>query len=82
MGGQGLHAVFLANGLQRPPLKLIGFSAETFAELERDSEKFASWLDSSNSPAEIMAVLEPALRKRPHAEPHERDVLRQLLPKM
>ena len=25
------------------------------------------------TPAEIMAILEPALRKRPHAEPHERE---------
>ena len=64
------------------PLKLIGFSAETFAELERDSDQFSSWLDTNNSPAEIMAVLEPALRRRPHAEPHEREVLRQLLPQM
>ena len=64
------------------PLKLIGFSAETFSELERDSDQFSAWLDSNNSPAEIMAILEPALRKRPHAEPHEREVLRQLLPQM
>ena len=63
------------------PLKLIGFSAETFAELERDSDQFSSLPDTNNS-AEIMAVLEPALRRRPHAEPHEREVLRQLLPQM
>ena len=64
------------------PLKLIGISADTFAELERESDTFSAWLDSNNSPSEIMAVLEPALRARPHAEPHERHVLRQLLPKM
>lgn len=64
------------------PLKLIGFSADTFYELERSSEPFALWLDSNNSPAELMAVLEPALRARPCAEPQEREVMRRLLPAM
>jgi subfamily B ATP-binding cassette protein HlyB/CyaB len=64
------------------PLKLIGFSAETFHELERTSEAFALWLDNNNSPAELMAVLEPALRGRPAAEPQEREVMRRLLPVM
>lgn len=64
------------------PLKLIGFSADTFYELERTSEAFALWLDSNNSPAELMAVLEPALRGRPCAEPQEREVMRRLLPTM
>ena len=64
------------------PLKLIGFSADTFYELERSCEAFAQWLDRNNSPAELMAVLEPALRNRPCAEPQEREVLRRLLPAM
>ena len=64
------------------PLKLIGFSADTFFELERSCDAFAQWLDRNNSPAELMAVLEPALRNRPCAEPQEREVLRRLLPAM
>ena len=62
------------------PLKLIGFAADDFFTLERESESFARWLASSNSPAELMAVLEPSLRARVVAEPSEREVLRQLLP--
>ena len=60
------------------PLKLIGFSAETFAELDVNQifRRFLTRILSSRN----HGVLEPALRKRPHAEPHERDVLRQLLP--
>lgn len=62
------------------PLKLIGFDAEVFYTLERECQPFAQWLAAQSSPAEMMAVLEPALRARPIAEPHEREVLRQLLP--
>ncbi|TCD58128.1 peptidase domain-containing ABC transporter [Synechococcus sp. BS55D] len=62
------------------PLKLIGFAAEDFYTLERESEPFARWLAASNSPAELMAVLAPALRARVVADPPEREVLRQLLP--
>jgi len=62
------------------PLKLIAISAEDFYSLEQRSEAFASWLDANNSPAELMAVLEPALRRRPQAQPPEREVLRRLLP--
>ena len=62
------------------PLKLIGFKAEDFYELERKSEAFCRWLDSNNSPSELMAVLAPALRARPVAEPAEREVLRRILP--
>ena len=62
------------------PLKLIGFSADDFHELERESETFTRWLDANNSPSELMAVLAPALRARPVAEPAEREVLRRLLP--
>ena len=61
------------------PLKLIGFSAETFYELEERSSSFRNWLDSNNSPAEIMSVLSPALKDRPIAEPSEREVMRRLL---
>jgi len=62
------------------PLKLIGFSDETFYELERESEAFSRWLDSNDSPAELITALAPALRRRPKAEPPEREVLRHLLP--
>ena len=62
------------------PLKLIGFSAEDFYELERESESFSRWLDANNSPSELMSVLSPALRARPTAEPPEREVLRRILP--
>ena len=61
------------------PLKLIGFTAETFYSLERDSAAFRSWLDASSSPSEFIDVIQPALRDRPHAEPDEREVLRRLL---
>ena len=62
------------------PLKLIGFNAEDFYELESESESFSRWLDANNSPSELMAVLAPALRARPVAEPAERSVLHSLLP--
>jgi len=62
------------------PLKLIGFSADDFAYLERESDAFRRWIDANNSPSELMAVLAPALRARPIAEPAEREVLRRLLP--
>ena len=62
------------------PLKLIGFKAEDFYELERESEAFSNWLNSKNSPSELMAALAPALRARPLAEPSEREVLRRILP--
>ena len=62
------------------PLKLIGFSAADFYELELESEPFSRWLDANNSPSELMSVLAPALRNRPVAEPPEREVLRRILP--
>ena len=62
------------------PLKLIGFPADDFYTLESESEPFAHWLATSNSPAEFMAVLAPSLRTRVVADPPEREVLRQLLP--
>ena len=31
------------------PLKLIGFSADIFAQLEQESDAFAAWLDANNS---------------------------------
>ena len=63
-------------------LKLIGFSDETFYELERDDQSFRDWLNSNDSPSELIVSLAPALRRRPKAEPHEREVLRRLLPGM
>jgi ATP-binding cassette subfamily B protein len=60
------------------PMKLIGFSASDFYALEQRSSAFAAWLDANNSPAELMAVLSPALRRRPQAHPPEREVLRRL----
>ena len=62
------------------PLKLIGFPAEDFYTLESESEPFSRWLASSNSPAELMAVLAPSLRARVVADPPEREVLRRVLP--
>jgi ATP-binding cassette subfamily B protein len=62
------------------PLKLLGFEAEHFYELERSCEAFARWLDANNSPSELIHALEPSLRARPNAEPNEREVLRELLP--
>jgi len=61
------------------PMKLIGFSAADFYALEQRSAAFSAWLDASNSPAELMAVLAPALRRRPQANPPEREVLRRLI---
>ncbi len=62
------------------PMKLIGIKAEDFYALEDRSPAFAAWLDANNSPAEIMAVLSPAFRRRPNAYPPERDVFRRLIP--
>ena len=64
------------------PLKLIGFSAEVFYHLEDQSSEFRHWLDTNNSPAEIMDILKFSLRSRPNAEPQEREVLRRLIPSM
>ncbi len=64
------------------PLQLIGFTAETFYELERRDKSFSEWLDTNNSPAELINVLEPGMRCRPFAEPQEREVMRRLLPYM
>ena len=63
-------------------LKLIGIPAEVFYRLERESSAFRSWLDQSSTPSELIQVLEPNLRRRPHAEPDEREVMRRLLPHM
>jgi subfamily B ATP-binding cassette protein HlyB/CyaB len=64
------------------PLKLLGITAADFQHLAANSEQFQRWIDTNASPAELMAVLAPALRRRPHAEPPERDVLRRLLPSL
>lgn len=61
-------------------IKLIGIRSEDFFTLEQRSPVFAAWLDRNNSPAELITVLGPALRRRPTANPSERDVLRALLP--
>ena len=63
-------------------LKLIGFTDETFYELEQESEAFSRWLDTNDSPSELINTLAPSLRRRPKAEPPEREVLRHLLPGM
>lgn len=63
-------------------LKLIGIPADMFYKLEQQSPQFRAWLDRSSSPSEFIQVLEPSLRRRPHAEPDEREVLRRLLPHM
>ncbi len=64
------------------PMKLIGISAEDFYWLEENSQAFANWLSTKNSPAEFMDALRSALRRRSMADPPERDVLRRLLPGM
>lgn len=61
-------------------LKVIGFTAETFYQLEQESEAFAHWLNNNDSPSELIDCLQLALRQRPRAEPAEREVLRRLLP--
>ena len=38
---------------------------EDFYQLEQRSSAFSAWLDANNSPAELMAALAPALRRRP-----------------
>ncbi|QNI46834.1 peptidase domain-containing ABC transporter [Synechococcus sp. A15-60] len=63
-------------------LKLIGIPSEAFYRLERESPAFRAWLDRSSTPSELIQVLEPSLRRRPHAEPDEREVMRRLLPHM
>ena len=61
-------------------LKLIAIPASAFYWLEEESAFFCDWLDKSSSPSEFIQVLQPSLRRRPHAEPDEREVMRQLLP--
>ena len=63
-------------------LKLIGIPAESFYLLESESQSFREWLDLSSTPSEFIQVLEPSLRRRPNAEPDEREVMRRLLPHM
>ena len=63
-------------------LKLIAIPAAAFYRLEEESPAFRAWLDQSSSPSELIQVLQPSLRRRPHAEPDEREVMRQLLPHM
>ena len=63
-------------------LKLIAIPASAFYWLEEESAFFCDWLDKSSSPSEFIQVLQPSLRRRPHAEPDEREVMRQLLPHM
>ena len=63
-------------------LKLIAIPADCFYRLECESSSFRDWLDRSSSPSEFIQVLEPSLRRRPHAEPDEREVMRRLLPHM
>ena len=64
------------------PLKLIGFQASVFYHLEESSVSFSRWVDSNNSPAELMSVLQPSLHNRPSAFPEEREVLRRIAPHM
>ena len=63
-------------------LHLIGFNAETFYELESRSDAFRKWLDSNNSPAELISVIQKGLDSRTLAEPSDREVLRSLVPHM
>ena len=61
---------------------MIGIPAESFYLLESESQSFREWLDLSSTPSEFIQVLEPSLRRRPNAEPDEREVMRRLLPHM
>ena len=63
-------------------LRLIGFSADVFYELEQQSESFRNWLDSSNSPSELISVLGTSLDSRPSGDYSARDILRVLVSKM
>ena len=64
------------------PLKLIGFKSSVFYHLEDTSASFAHWIDTNNSPSEIMSVLHTTLQNRPYAFPEEREVLRRIAPSM
>ena len=61
-------------------LKLIGFAADDFRQLESEDDSFRTWLNQASSPAELIDAFQPALRTRPVAHPAEREVLRQLVP--
>ena len=52
-------------------LKLLAFTADTFYQLAERSVSFTS-LETTNSPSELITVLEPSLRKRPIAYPRKR----------
>jgi len=62
------------------PLKLLGFTSEIFYELQHRSPEFRRWLDASNSPAELISILTPALASLPSAKLDDRECLRKLLP--
>ena len=64
------------------PLKLVGFPSECFYELEAKSPQFRHWVDTNNSPSEIISVLTPSLKRRPFSNPDDREVMRLLLPSM
>ncbi|MCB4421446.1 ATP-binding cassette domain-containing protein [Synechococcus sp. HB1133] len=64
------------------PLKLIGFDASVFYQLEAESPSFVRWLDTNNSPSELMSVLKSSFTNRPSAFPEEREVLRRIAANM
>ena len=63
-------------------LRLIGFPASVFYELEERSQHFRAWLDSSNSPSELMSVLSSSFNDRPSGSYSCRDILKMLVPNM
>ena len=65
--------LLLISSLSVFPLPFIAWSA--------NRRPFAPGLIDS-TPSEFIQVLEPSLRRRPHAEPDDREVMRRLLPHM
>ena len=72
MNGSLLHLISLS----------LGFSRGYLLRVRKDFIIFRTWLDTNNSPAELMSVLKPSLQARSIAEPSDRDVLRRLVPHM
>ena len=77
--GQVWYVAVLVSGSLLRQSQTYRFSDETFYELERE-DAFSRWLILI--PIGVISALAPALRLRPKAEPHEREVLRHLLPGM
>lgn len=62
------------------PLNLIGISASDFYHLEGQSKEFRDWLDSNNSPSELISALAPHFDRIPHSSKDNLSLLKELLP--